>query len=671
MRRLSFAAAAFVVAAPILGAVAVHGCSSGEQFESVCLWVADPDNCYRKFRADSVDNGETCKPLGDPSPVNLADATNPNGNSNGSFLARDKLDVCYIAGGGQVVFDPPIDLTTYPPSALADPITYKITFKRPNGTDCGAASYTSPHGFSFTINAPPDAGATTSADAGTTTVDAGADAGVPTPYGTYTQVIQPGRDAFDATCPSGESHHFNLYDVNGLSATADGGAQTQCPVFTQLVPQASFVVNPGGIDAPGAVSFTIYWPPTDVTYPTEALEQGPAIQPVAVTYFNCSIGAAPQLCFNGEKDPNETDVDCGGSEISPGCPQRCGDGQGCVTDCDCDPSLVCNVVAGVRQCGAYYAPDAGAGGAMPTTPPTRDCSSVFICQNGKKDGAESDVDCGGPDCGGCANGKACTADSDCAGGYCLSNVCSTATCSDTVKNQGESDVDCGGANCMPCADGKTCTTATDCSSGNCLNGVCSTPNCSDGVKDGSETDVDCGGACATSENKQCANLKACSVNGDCESFGCVNGTCLVPTCTDKVMDGAESDVDCGAACPLQCDDNKLCTKDADCKSGVCGTNVLKCYPAATCAGDGGAHVCGTGCDPCSNGAACTQHSDCLSQTCIGNVCTAPTCSDMVKNASETDTDCGGGTCPACAVGKACMVNSDCAGLMACVNNICQ
>ena len=69
----------------------------------------------------------------EPSPVDLVDPTNPNGTSNGSFLSRDKLDVCLIAGGGQVVFDPPIDLANYPPSPLADPVTYKTTFNRPKG----------------------------------------------------------------------------------------------------------------------------------------------------------------------------------------------------------------------------------------------------------------------------------------------------------------------------------------------------------------------------------------------------------------------------------------------------------------------------------------------------------------------------------------------------------
>jgi hypothetical protein len=49
------------------------------------------------------------------------------------------------------------------------------------------------------------------------------------------------------------------------------------------------------------------------------------------------------------------------------------------------------------------------------------------------------------------------------------------------------------------------------------------------------------------------------------------------------------------------------------------------------------------------------------------------CADGTKNGSETDVDCGGGTCPLCAVGKTCASRNDCAsGLCAgtcqqCVN----
>ncbi|MFT3776058.1 MAG: hypothetical protein QM820_62740 [Minicystis sp.] len=681
-RRLSFAVAAFALAAPVAAASAVHGCSDEEPFESVCLWVADPDNCYRAFREDSVDNGETCKPIGDPSPVDTS--TGDNGTANGAFLGRDKLDICYIGGGGQVVFDPPLDLSLFPPPLLATPTTYKMTFKRADGTECGSASYTSPHGFSFTINAPANVDAsapTSSTDGGT--ADAG-DAGVPIPYGSYTQVIQPGRDAFDVTCPSGEAHHFNLFEVEGATVTSDGGVETNCPLFANVVPQATFSVNPGGIGVPGAVSFTIYWPPTgsesDAGYPDAALLQtGTPLQPTLVTYFNCSIDAEDKPCSNGAKDGNETDIDCGGAETQTGCPARCGDGQGCVRDCDCDTALTCNVVAGVRVCGVPTGADGG-----PTAAPARDCSAFIVCQNGKKDASETDVDCGGTECPQCVDGQTCLVNGDCKSGYCFGGKCSTPNCGDNIKNLGEIDVDCGGP-CPPCANGKDCTMNVDCASGNCVNNKCDVAKCDDAVKNGTETDVDCGGGACN----KCPNLKACLVNTDCLNNACVNGVCLFPSCSDSTKDGNETDVDCGGNKCDKCADGLLCTSNLDCQSGLCGPAALvgnevisRCFPA-TCGADGGMGggasmaTCGGGaCPLCDNGAGCKTNSDCLYQGCVNGACATATCNDLVQDGSETDVDCGGGKCLPCDPGKDCLSNSDCnngvdGGVGTCINKVCQ
>src|SRR5262245_41691896 len=73
------------------------------------------------------------------------------------------------------------------------------------------------------------------------------------------------------------------------------------------------------------------------------------------------------------------------------------------------------------------------------------------------------------------------------------------SCGDGVKDDAETDVDCGGGACPTCADGLMCLTDADCTSGVCdANGVCAMPadSCADGVMDGDETDVDCGGSCA-------------------------------------------------------------------------------------------------------------------------------------------------------------------------------
>jgi len=143
--------------------------------------------------------------------------------------------------------------------------------------------------------------------------------------------------------------------------------------------------------------------------------------------------------------------------------------------------------------------------------------------------------------------------------------------------------------------------------------VCAYPSCSDKVKNDGETDVDCGGNYC----KGCGDGKGCKGDKDCASAFCnlTTGKCAKPTCTDKAQNGAETDIDCGG-----------------------GT-----------------------CPACATGKKCKVGKDCGTGNCKAGVCKLPDCKDGVKNGAETDIDCGGGTCPKCAVSKACKVCGDCAG----------
>ncbi|MGC8929852.1 MAG: hypothetical protein ACP5OZ_05010, partial [Candidatus Woesearchaeota archaeon] len=108
---------------------------------------------------------------------------------------------------------------------------------------------------------------------------------------------------------------------------------------------------------------------------------------------------------------------------------------------------------------------------------------------------ETDVDCGGNICNKCTYGKNCTLDSDCLTGFCnkIKKKCGFAnetneTCNNNKKDGDETDVDCGGS-CDPCAKGESCKKNSDCKSGL----ECSSGKCSEKKECNREIDEDCDG----------------------------------------------------------------------------------------------------------------------------------------------------------------------------------
>jgi len=115
-----------------------------------------------------------------------------------------------------------------------------------------------------------------------------------------------------------------------------------------------------------------------------------------------------------------------------------------------------------------------------------------------------------------------------------------------------------------------------------------------------------------------------------------------PFCSDQVKDGDETDVDCGGHCP-PCGPRMGCVIDADCSKTAAG------------------------CDVASGGCYCDE---------VAFICVHSHCIDHVKDADESDGDCGGATCILCAVGQTCASDADCAGAacdgvaLACAENQC-
>ncbi|MFO8016836.1 MAG: thrombospondin type 3 repeat-containing protein [Candidatus Woesearchaeota archaeon] len=132
-------------------------------------------------------------------------------------------------------------------------------------------------------------------------------------------------------------------------------------------------------------------------------------------------------------------------------------------------------------------------------------------------------------------------------------------CNNGVRDGEETDVDCGGS-CKGCGLNQSCGVNADCESNFCMNGTCAEPTCDDGIKNGpygnEETSTDCGGHCGAT----CGLNQTCNNDGDCISGFCNpdNDTCQTPTCEDGYQNGNETGVDCGGDCFTDCDD-----KDGD------------------------------------------------------------------------------------------------------------
>jgi hypothetical protein len=115
---------------------------------------------------------------------------------------------------------------------------------------------------------------------------------------------------------------------------------------------------------------------------------------------------------------------------------------GCTSEMQCLPPSECKVATCVNsECGVE---NGGLG-----TP----------CSFGKCDGNGACVECLG--------------EADCQGNaYCMNGSCVPDTCINNQKDSLETDVDCGGPLCPKCVNGKACITAFDCVSDKCTSYIC-------------------------------------------------------------------------------------------------------------------------------------------------------------------------------------------------------
>ncbi|MDQ3781002.1 MAG: hypothetical protein M3354_10740 [Chloroflexota bacterium] len=265
------------------------------------------------------------------------------------------------------------------------------------------------------------------------------------------------------------------------------------------------------------------------------------------------------------------------------------------------------------------------------------------CQDGLHDVDEGDEDCGGAHCEPCANGKTCNEDADCTSDFCDSDgTCQDFhSCSDEQKNGHETDVDCGGPDCGGCTDGKACFINADCENNFCDRpadsteaGVCGVkPTCANGKKDGTESDIDCGGS----------SCPRCEIGQKCNSADDCRGLAF---CVNRAGDGSDKKfcVECTTGAALSADDiclalygdarptcvNYSCRAlDGTCSAGRDACKVIT-SPENQCASrcglckttTEGAMACVEHVDRCEN--PCTSSGQCVNRHGPGAVCVKDT-----------------------------------------------
>ncbi len=144
------------------------------------------------------------------------------------------------------------------------------------------------------------------------------------------------------------------------------------------------------------------------------------------TFCSAANACVSPLCNDTIKNGDETATDCGGS-CDP-----CGDLLACLIPGDCQSGVCTGMIC-----------------QIPT------------CDDGIKNGTEGDLDCGAGCPNKCGPDKGCNGDADCVGLQCsaMMNGTCTPNCADSVKNNAETDADCGGGTCGGCAVGKLCGNA--------------------------------------------------------------------------------------------------------------------------------------------------------------------------------------------------------------------
>lgn len=317
---------------------------------------------------------------------------------------------------------------------------------------------------------------------------------------------------------------------------------------------------------------------------------------------SCSADGFCGLCDDGVQNGAETGVDCGPATSCGACPGEpcagngecaggsCADGVCCDAACD-GPCEACTGALTGGQDGVCAALAPGMSDPdHPECDSQGGCGTVAghcLCDDGVKNGAETDVDCGGA-CGGtCTTGQRCGAsDGNCANGNpCVDGVCCNSDCGSkcgscdqpglaglcsplTVAPDGEckADEQCTADFACKRANGQACGNSGECASGLCKT-QCVACDAAGNLCTASKACVD--GRCVP---RQLAKGESCLDTVQCDpGLTCVDGVCCESACDGACM-----------ACHINY------TAQA---SGTCAPLLSGYDPQDECQGPGGAAAC--------------------------------------------------------------------------------
>ncbi len=232
-----------------------------------------------------------------------------------------------------------------------------------------------------------------------------------------------------------------------------------------------------------------------------------------------------------------------------------------------------------------------------------------------------------------------------------------------------------------------CRSPTDCpgDEGECVTRTCEGGVCGQRFRpDGERLDSQMYGDCRT---RTCDGSGMVKEVADGTDFLRDQSTCTTEMCSG--MTSVVNDVAAGQVCEdgrlcngqgecVKCLEDAHCVTTPGCAGNLCACDLVfficelrTCQNGVMDATETDVDCGGGSCSPCGIGDDCSLGSDCASGSCsIAEICLLANCTDGVANGGESDVDCGG-PCAPCNTGQSCALALDCQSSVCSINGSCS